>query len=74
MTTRKTEFHSVHLTAEARDSIKGAAISLTSPSGRRVSMSEVLIAAISVAMRHTDEMVIALAGTSPPATTRTPTR
>jgi RNA:NAD 2'-phosphotransferase (TPT1/KptA family) len=61
MTTYKTKFHSVHLTDEARDRIKAAAISLTSPSGRRVSMSDALIAAVEVAMRHTDEMVIELA-------------
>lgn len=70
MPTRKTVFVSVNLTGPARDELRAATLDLTSPVGRRISMSDVLIQALRVANRHRDEFVNALRGeeqgTSPP--------
>ena len=52
---------SVNLTPEARDELRRATLELTTPVGRRLSMSDVLIGVIHVAMRHRDELVPELA-------------
>jgi hypothetical protein len=57
---RKTIFVSVHLTEQARDELRNAVIAMTSPTGRRLAMSFVLIHALRVALRHQDELVAAL--------------
>ena len=58
---RRTLFVSVNLTPEARDELRRATLELTTPVGRRLSMSGVLIGVIHVAMRHRDELVPELA-------------
>lgn len=57
---RRTPFVSVNLTPDARDGLRQATLDLTTPVGRRLSMSDVLIAIIRVAMRHRDELISAL--------------
>lgn len=57
---RRTLFVSVNLTPDARDELRRATLELTTPVGRRLPMSDVLIEAIRVAMRHRDEMVSGL--------------
>ena len=51
---------SVNLTPDARDELRRATLDLTTPVGRRLSMSDVLIGAIRVAMRHRDELISVL--------------
>ena len=58
---RRTLFVSVNLTPDARDELRRATLDLTTPVGRRLSMSDVLIGVIRVAMRHRVELVSALA-------------
>lgn len=62
MTTRKTNFVSVNLTEPARDELRRAVLDLTSAVGRRISMSDVLIQAVRVALRHRQELIAALRG------------
>ena len=57
---RKTRFVSVNLTEPARDSLRQTTLELTTPAGRRLSMSDVLTAALGVSMRHREEMLKAL--------------
>ena len=57
---RRTLFVSVNLTPDARDELRRATLDLTTPVGRRLSMSDVLIGAIRVAMRHRDELISVL--------------
>jgi hypothetical protein len=57
MSPRKTIFVSVNLTEAARDELRQATLELTSPAGRRLSMSDTLIAALRVAANHQDELV-----------------
>lgn len=57
---RRTKFVSVHLTPAARGVLRQAVLDLTAPAGRRLSMSDVLRGAITVAMRHQEELVTAL--------------
>lgn len=42
----KTKFYGVSVTAEARDALREVTTKLTSPAGRRISMSDALIALI----------------------------
>jgi hypothetical protein len=46
---RKTQFASVHLTHEARDALRLATLRLQGQLGRRLTQSEVLLAAIAAA-------------------------
>ena len=55
----------VSLKSEARDALRRAALALTSPVGRRVTISEVLLAAVAVAERHRDELLAELTAESP---------
>ena len=48
---------SVGLTSEARDLLRAVALELTSPAGRRLTMSEVLIALAELGERHRDELL-----------------
>ena len=54
---RKTPYVTVNVTPEARELLRLAAVELTSPAGRRVSMSEALIAAVHVGQNHPQEFV-----------------
>lgn len=54
---RKTVFVSVNLTQTARDELRRATLDLTSPAGRRISMSDVLLAALQVSADHQDELI-----------------
>ncbi len=54
---RKTVFVSVNLTQTARDELRRATLDLTSPAGRRLSMSDVLLAALQVSAGHQDELI-----------------
>jgi len=53
--TRKTKFVSINLTTEARDELRRVTLEITTPVGRRVSMSDVLLAALRTTDR--DELV-----------------
>lgn len=61
-TTRRTEFVSVGLTPAARDELRSAAVELTSPARRRLTLSEVVIAATRMARENPDAFVEALDG------------
>lgn len=60
---RETVFVSVNLTEEARDELRQATLLISPMAGRRLSMSDVLVAALRVAASHQDEMLDALKGT-----------
>jgi hypothetical protein len=51
---------SVGLTPQARDLLRSMTLDLTTPAGRRLTMSEVLIAALELASLHRDELLGAL--------------
>jgi len=57
---RRTLFVSVNLTPDARDELRRATLDLTTPVGRRLSMSDALAAVIRVAMRHREELITEL--------------
>lgn len=63
---RKTTFVSVNLTDTARDALRQATLDLTTPAGRRVSMSDVLLAALHVAREHDRDLLDALTGEEHP--------
>lgn len=65
MSERKTAFVSINLTEDARHALRQAVLDLTSPTGRRLSMSDVLVQALAVAARHQDELVAALSAKDP---------
>ena len=50
----------VGLTEQARDTLRSLAIALTSPLGRKPTMSQVLLALAEVGQRHRDELLEAL--------------
>ncbi|MER6605776.1 hypothetical protein ABT282_07625 [Streptomyces sp. NPDC000927] len=60
--TRKTPYVNMNLTEAARDELRGITLELTTPSNRRLSMSEVIIAALNVARRHREEVLNELGG------------
>ena len=62
-------YRNVGLTEEARDELRDAATRLTSPVGRRLSMSEVLRAALVLAERHRDEWTEVLRAAAPEEST-----
>jgi hypothetical protein len=57
MSPRKTVFVSTSLTREARDELQQVTLDLTTPAGRRLSMSDTLLAALRVAANHQDELL-----------------
>lgn len=56
-TRRKTAYVSVNLTEAARDALRRAALNLTTPAGRRVSMSDALLANLQVGIEHSEEVL-----------------
>lgn len=56
----RTRFVSVNLTVPARDALQRAAVQYVVIAGRRLSMSDALLAALRVAERHTAELEAAL--------------
>lgn len=60
MTSTRTRFVSVHLRAHTHVDIQSAAVAMTTPVGRRVTLSDLVSAAIAVAMRHRDELLAEL--------------
>lgn len=58
---RITPYFSIHVTEVARSELRSATVAFTSDAGRRLSQSEVLIAACRVAGNHRDEMLEELA-------------
>lgn len=54
---RKTPFVSVNLTEAARDELRRVTLELTTPAGRRVSMSDVLLAVLQVGLEHREDVV-----------------
>lgn len=52
---------SVSLAPEARDALRDAALNLTTPAGRRLTLSEVLLALIHVGETRRDEVLTVLA-------------
>ena len=51
-------YTAVSLTPTARDALRRAALAMTSPVGRRVTISEVLLAWEAVAERHREEVLL----------------
>ncbi len=62
---RKTPFVSVNLTGPARDELRQAVLDLTTPTGRRLTLSDVLIHALRVARQHEPELIEALKNSRP---------
>lgn len=58
---------SVGLTPQARDALRDMTLELTTPVGRRMTMSEVLIASLELAGRHRGELIEALKDETPSA-------
>lgn len=52
---------SVSLAPEARDALRDVALNFTTPAGRRLTASEVLLALVHVGERHRDEVLTVLA-------------
>jgi hypothetical protein len=50
------KFTAISVTPEARDRLRETTLAFTSPAGRRLTLSEMLIAACTVAQRHSDEV------------------
>jgi hypothetical protein len=69
---RKTRFVSVNLTEAARDALQQATTDFTSPARRRITLSDLLIAAINVSRNHPGELVSELQNPTS-TTTRTDT-
>lgn len=63
---------SVGLTEQARDALRTTTLNLTTPAGRRVTLSEVLLALVTVGQRHPDEVLAVLRGTPEVAHDATP--
>ena len=59
---RRTQFVSMNVTTRARDTLRAAALDLTAPAGRRLSMSDVVVSAVRVALRHRAELLDDIAG------------
>jgi hypothetical protein len=59
--TRKQKFVGVSLTPEARNALSRAALELTTPAGRRVSMSDVTVSALRIARQHEADLIADLA-------------
>jgi len=53
---------SVGLTVAARDALRASTLAATTPAGRKLAMSEVLVAALVVAQHHPDALLAALRG------------
>jgi hypothetical protein len=66
MADRKTEFVSVALTEPAREALRQATLEWTSPSGRRLTLSEALVSGLKIARQHGDEVVADLLAEDPP--------
>lgn len=58
---------SVSLTEPARDALRALTLELVTPTGRRLTMSEVLLAALEVARAHRPELLAALGSETPGA-------
>lgn len=56
---------SVSLTESARDALRNLTLELVTPVGRRLTMSEVLIAAVELAHLHRAELLSTLRGETP---------
>jgi len=56
---------SVSLIEEARDALRSTTLELTTPTARRLTMSEVLIAALRIAQRHRAEFETELIAPAP---------
>lgn len=57
---------SVGLTTQAREALRSATVDLTTPAGRRLTLSEVLLALVHVGERHRDEVLTVLAQPASP--------
>ena len=55
-------YTAVSLTEQARDTLRALTLALTSPTGRRLTMSQVLLALAEVGERHRDELLEVLRG------------
>ena len=60
MAIRKTPYVSIQLREETLELLRKTAIDLTTPTGRRVTLSEVVTHAIEVSLRHKTELVESL--------------
>lgn len=64
MSPRRTPYVSVNLTVPARNAIQRAGLDYSAKVGRRLPMSEIVLAALTVASRHDDELTAALTAPS----------
>ena len=60
MQNRKTPYVSMNVTKPARDSLRRTTLDITTPVGSRISMSDVIVAALQVAMDNRDQFINAL--------------
>lgn len=54
---RKTEFRTVALSDAAREELRALVLEMTTPAKRRITMSDVVLAAVAVARDHPDEVI-----------------
>lgn len=59
---RITTFVTVHVTEAAREALRQAVIDLTSPVGRKVTHSDLVLGALDVARKHPEELCARLRG------------
>lgn len=59
---RRTKFVSVNITPLARDALRAAALDLSADAGRRLSMSDVVVHAVRVALRHRADLLASITG------------
>ena len=57
---RQTPYVSVNLTVPARDALQSAALQQSARVNQRLSMSAILLAALTVAVNHPDELTAAI--------------
>lgn len=62
MTQDRTNYATVHVTTDVHERIRQTSLNLTVPSGRRVTISDVVRHALEVAWNHPDEFIASLRG------------
>jgi hypothetical protein len=58
-------YTAISITPEARDRLRETTVAFTSPAGRRLTLSEVIVASCALAQQHPDEFTQRLTGGGP---------
>lgn len=63
---RKTSYVTLNISEEAREAVRQATLEWTSPTGRRLTLSEAIVSGMKTARAHGDEVVADLLAENPP--------